>query len=315
MTNREGNHQRASYQLHTGYLPTGTLRHPHFGSNVAAELADPDFDLPPFVSIGGANGGAGFLGVAYEPFQVADPRRPPANVAAPVAPERFRRRVDLLAGLEDAGFARGPAEPRVRDHQGLYRQTAAMIASPHMKAFDLEGEDATLRDAYGRNPFGQGCLLARRLVETGVTFVEVVSRGWDTHLDNQPRVRELAGSVDPALATLVADLKQRGLLDRTLVVWMGEFGRTPRVNPRGGRDHFPRAFNLALAGAGVRGGQVVGATSRDGTEVADAPVTVDDLLCTFCQSLGIDPRRENMSGVGRPIRIVDGGRPVAPLFG
>jgi hypothetical protein len=314
LTNREGNHARASYQLHTGYLPTGTLKHPSIGANVAAEIGDPSTELPHFVAIGGPTLGAGFLGAAYEPFAVLNPERPPANANPPVGPERLGRRLGLLGDLEAAGFARRGGADRVRDHQTLYRQTAAMVRSPRMAAFDLDAEDDTLRDAYGRTPFGQGCLLARRLVESGVTFVEVRSNGWDTHFDNAERVGTLAGTVDPALATLVTDLRSRGLLDSTLVVWMGEFGRTPKLNPRGGRDHFPRAFNAALAGCGVTGGQVLGATSPDGSEVADRPVSVNDLLATFCHALGIDHRRENMTPVGRPIKLVDGGSPVAELF-
>src|SRR5262249_53779449 len=149
----------------------------------------------------------------------------------------------------------------------LYEQTARMVLSPQLKAFDLEEEPSQLRDAYGRNPFGQGCLLARRLVEIGVTFIEVRSGGWDTHQQNHERIRTLAGQVDPALGTLIRDLKAKGMLEKTLVVWMGEFGRTPKINPNAGRDHFPRVFNVALAGGGVKGGQVVGASSPDGTEV------------------------------------------------
>ena len=146
-----------------------------------------------------------------------------------------------------------------------------MILSPNMRAFNLEEEPAPLRDAYGRTPFGQGCLLARRLVQAGVTFVEVRSNGWDTHQKNHEKVGELAGQVDPAFATLIADLKRRGMLEQTLVVWMGEFGRTPKINPNAGRDHFPKVFNLALAGGGVKGGQVIGESTADGIGREEPP--------------------------------------------
>lgn len=321
MTNREGNHQRATYQLHTGYAPTGTLKHPAFGSVVAAELGDPEFDLPHIVSIGNPTVGAGFLGVSCEPFQIRDPNRPPDNVALTVSKDRFTRRLGLLDALEKAGFGATGGADRVKEHRTVYKQTAGMVLSPRIKTFDLSEESEALREAYGRTPFGQGCLLARRLVETGVTFVEVVSSGgagvqnWDTHQNNNERVASLAGHVDPGFATLIGDLKQRGLLERTLVVWMGEFGRTPKVNPNGGRDHYPRCFNVALAGAGIRGGQVIGASAPDGTEPKDRPVAVTDLLSTFCHALQIDPKKENMSPVGRPIKIVDGGTPVTELFG
>jgi hypothetical protein len=152
MTNKEGNHQRATYQLHTGYAPTGTVKHPAFGCAAAAELGDPKFDLPHIVSIGGPTIGAGLLGVGYEPFQVANPSQPPTNVTLPVPADRFARRLGLLQGLEKVGFGAGGGADRVRDHTALYRQTAGMVLSPRMKTFDLSGEDETLRAAYGRTP-------------------------------------------------------------------------------------------------------------------------------------------------------------------
>jgi len=189
-----------------------------------------------------------------------------------------------------------------------------MILSPHMRAFHLDEEPAALRDAYGHTSFGQGCLLARRLVQAGVTFVEVRSNGWDTHQQNHERVGKLADQVDPALAALVTDLKQRRMLDRTLVVWMGEFGRTPKINANAGRDHFPKVFNIALAGAGIKGGQVIGASNPDGTDVHDHPVTVPDLLASVCHALKVDPNKETMTPIGRPIKIVDSGKTVRELF-
>ena len=314
MTNKEGNHARAAYHLHTGYIPSGSVRHPNFGCITASELGDPKFDLPHMVSIGGPTVGAGLLGASFEPFTIQNPLQPPSNATLPVPEQRFSRRMGLLGALEKSGFAQSGGADRVRDHQAVYRQTAGMVLSPRMKAFDLEGEDPALREAYGQNPFGQGCLLARRLVETGVTFVEVRMNGWDTHNQQKDRIGKLAGQVDPALATLITDLKDRGRLDRTLVIWMGEFGRTPRINPNAGRDHFPRVFNVALAGGGIRGGQVIGASSDDGSEVKDHPVSVTDLMNSFCHSLKIDPTKENMSSIGRPIKIVDGGEVVKPLF-
>jgi hypothetical protein len=314
---KEGNHDRAVYQLHTGYLQSATVRHPSLGAIAAAELGEDSFDLPHFVNIGHRAGvtGSGFLGMSFEPFRLVDPTKLPNNIALPAGIDaaRFTRRNDLLLGLE-ADFADAGGRAAVRDHQALYGRAKRMVLSPRLKAFQLAEESDAVRDRYGRNEFGQGCLLARRLVEQGVTFVEVESPGWDTHDDNFNRVKKLAGDVDPAFAALVADLKERGLLEKTLVVWMGEFGRTPRINAKAGRDHHPLSFNVALAGGGVQGGRVIGATTSDGSQVDSRPVTVPDLFCTFCRSLGIDPRKERISPLGRPLKNVEGGAPVTELF-
>ncbi len=324
MTNKEGEHQRATYQLHTGYVPNGSVKYPSFGSIVASEIGPEKFDLPHFVSVGNrvTTIGSGFLGMQFAPFVVADPTRMPGNVELPqgVTDKRYNRRLGLLQDLED-DFAKSGGGPRVEDHKALYGNAASMVLSPRIKTFDISQEKESVRERYGKSSFGQGCLLARRLVETGVTFVEVESAGsreaggnWDTHQDNFERVKKLSAEVDAGFSALLADLKERGMLDKTLVIWMGEFGRTPRINPRGGRDHYPRAFNVALAGGGIKGGQVLGATSADGMDVTKRPVTVADLFCTFCDSLKINAHKENMSGVGRPIKIVDGGKAVKELL-
>lgn len=312
MTNREGQHQRASYQMHTGYVPSGSVKHPSFASCVAKEIGNPDVDLPSFVSVGPTTG-AGFLGVDYEPFVVSAPGQMPQNVGTTVVESRYERRLGLLDQLEDEFATRG-AETVVENHRLLYGKAAEMVLSPQTEAFDFAGEPAELVARYGDSQFGRGCLLARRLVEAGVTFVEVRSNGWDTHDDNFNRVGALAAQIDPAMATLISDLKDRGLLDSTTVVWMGEFGRTPRVNPRTGRDHYPRAFNAALAGGGIRGGQVIGASTADGSEVEERPVTVPDLFSSLCRALDVDPTIENISPLGRPLKIVDGGEVVQELF-
>jgi hypothetical protein len=313
MTSKEGNHGRATYLLHTSYPPPGGIVHPGFGSIVASEIGKADFDLPQFVSIQGESVGPSFLGVQYAPFVVNDPNRAPDHLASPVAADRLNRRLGLLRELEQP-FAKSGAADQVRDHQALYEQTSHLVLSPRVRAFDLAAESEKVRAAYGRSSFGQGCLMARRLIETGVTFVEVQSTGWDTHGNELKSLQGLIPPVDQGMAALIADLKLRGLLERTLVIWMGEFGRTPRINLTAGRDHFPRAFNMAMAGCGVKGGRVIGATDKLGTEVADRPVTVSDLFCTFCQALGINPRKENQSNVGRPVKIVEEGSAVQEVF-
>jgi uncharacterized protein (DUF1501 family) len=316
MTGREGNHQRAQYLLHTGYQPAGSVKYPALGSVVAKELGDAKFDLPHYVCAGGRPAtGSGFLGMQYAPYLVGNADKMPPNSVLPqgMTATTLKRRMALMGKLEK-DFAEAGAEALVADHRALNEMAARMVLSPHLKAFDLSQEKDRIRDAYRRTTFGQGCLLARRLVETGVTFVEVMSGNWDTHRDNYTGHQKLAETVDPAFATLLADLKDRGMLERTLVVWMGEFGRTPNINGNKGRDHYPRAFNVALAGGGVKGGQVIGSTDRKGTYVEKRPVTVPDLFCTIYQALKINPRRQNQAE-GRPIRIVEGGTAVKEVFG
>jgi hypothetical protein len=313
VTNKEGQHQRATYQLHTGYLPTGSVRHPSLGSNIAKQLADLTRDLPAVVSVG-QTVGSGFLGVDYEPFVVDNPGQLPRNIETPVATPRYSRRLGLLDKLEDDFSGRG-GQIVVDNHRRLYQKASKMVMSSSVGAFDINQEPESVRAKYGDSDFGRGCLLARRLVEAGVTFVEVQSRGWDTHDDVFNRVSKLASEVDPGMAALISDLQERGRLDRTLIVWMGEFGRTPKINPRTGRDHWPRGFNVAVAGGGVRGGQVIGSSSSDGTSVQDRPVTIPDLFCSVCKSLNVNPRIESISPLGRPLKIVDGGKPIGELFG
>lgn len=316
MTSKEGSHPRATYLLHTGYLPAPTVKYPTLGSIVGKELGDPDFELPHFVRIGRARSsdGAGLLGVGYDPFNLSEANRPPDNTAIPSTTARYQKRLGLLGQLE-AGFESAGGQQEVADHRKLYDKASKLILSPKMEAFDVQRETAATREAYGSSEFGTGCLLARRLIEAGVACVEVTLGNWDTHDNNFERARSLCEQLDQPYAQLIADLKQRGLLDRTLIIWMGEFGRTPRINPRGGRDHFPRAYSVALAGGGVRGGQVIGQTSANGEEVKDRPVEVPDLFRTFCHGLGINADRENMSSIGRPIKIVDGGKVIPEVFG
>ncbi|MDX1962774.1 MAG: DUF1501 domain-containing protein [Pirellulales bacterium] len=314
MTSKEGSHPRASYLLHTGYLPTASIKHPAIGAITAAEIADPTSELPAYVRIGGRGTFAtgGFLGVKFDPFDINNPTQPPQNSRPATEVARFQKRLGLLDSLQGEFAKTNPQE--VKDHQELYSGAARMILSQDMQAFDLAREPANTRDSYGTGNFASGCLLARRLVEAGVPFIEVVSNGWDTHDDNFSRVKNQCGQIDKPIAALFNDLQARGLLEKTLVVWMGEFGRTPKINPRGGRDHYPRAFNVMLGGGGVRGGQVIGRVDASGAGVADRPVTVADFLRTICHSLGVDANKENMSSIGRPIKVVDGGEVVKELF-
>ncbi|OWK36114.1 DUF1501 domain-containing protein [Fimbriiglobus ruber] len=337
MSTKEGDHGRATYLIRTGTLPQGAIDFPTLGSLVAKELRDETADLPPFVSVAPQRGlsqnafGPGFLGPQYAPLIVAD-----GQSAAPG--RNGGDSVDLQLKVQNLDHYSGVSNPRADDrlallgdleadflaarpgtagdsHRTAYQAAARLMKPETTKAFDLSGENPAVRDAYGRNLFGQGCLLARRLVERGVPFVEVTLDGWDTHANNFDSVKNLCGVLDPAWSTLVRDLKDRGLLDSTLIACMGEFGRTPKINPQKGRDHFSEAWSVVLAGGGIQGGQAVGRTSKDGTKVEERPVGVPDVLATMCKALGIDHEKQNLSNVGRPIRIVDqAGKPIREVL-
>jgi hypothetical protein len=323
MTGKDGQHPRATFLMHTGYAPSPAVKYPTLGSIVAKELGDPASDLPSFVRIfsdargGGGNasamGTAGILGVDYDPLLLQGAGSPPQNTALSTDDKRFARRLNLLDRLQD-DYANHGGQQEVADHQKIYNQASRLVLSPKMTGFDLSKEPQKVREAYGSGGFADACILARRLVETGVTFVEISHGPWDTHQDNFNRTKNLCGEIDQPFAALLADLKGRGMLDSTLVIWTGEFGRTPRINPNSGRDHFPRAFTSILAGGGVKGGQVIGSTDAGGDAVEDRPVSVNDFLRTTCNSLGIDADKQNMSSIGRPIKIVDGGEVVKEVF-
>ena len=213
-------------------------------------------------------------------------------------------RLELLRTMQ-TDFAQSRPSSTTAGHTSAYDRAIRLMQSESGQVFDLTQEKDKVRDSYGRNLFGQGCLLARRLVEKGVPFVEVSLGNWDTHSNNFDAVKTLSTTLDTAWGTLMSDLKDRGLLDSTLILCMGEFGRTPSINPSKGRDHYPNAWSAVLAGGGIKGGQAIGKTSADGTTVEERPTSNVDLLATTCALLGIDHTKQNMSNVGRPIDIVD----------
>lgn len=313
MTTKEGNHDRGTYLMHTGYAPQPTVAHPSIGSIITSEIPNPEFDLPSYISINGPAHDAGFLGPRFNPFIIQNPQRPPENLFPPggLDAARLDRRMKLLESVEK-DFAETRNSPQSVAHKEIYQKAARMQKSPLTKLFDLTQEKDALRKEYGMHNFGQGCLLARRLVENGCRFVEVQLGGWDTHQDNFERVKGLCGTLDPAMATLVRDLADRGLLEQTMVIWMGEFGRTPKINVNAGRDHFPRAWSTVLAGGGVKGGQVIGSTDATGNEVKDRPVRTSDLFASIAQAFGLNPQKEFISPEGRPIKMVDKEAKVVP---
>jgi uncharacterized protein (DUF1501 family) len=319
----EADHGRARVYMHTGYKPgVGGITYPGLGSTVSAELGRADFPLPSFVVTGTPLGkyefltDPGYRGPRHQPLALADPARGVENLRPNALVEDFDDRVSILDQLE-RGFARTRRAGAAEAHRSALARAVRLMRSEKARAFDLSREPAASRRPYGESKFGQGCLLARRLVEVGVSFVEVYLQNWDTHVKKTADdARALMSQVDDGMSALVSDLKERGLLDSTLVIWMGEFGRTPRINNNGGRDHHSRAWTTVLAGGGIAGGQVIGKTDHQGARVTERPISVKDFMATVCQVLGIDYARKIDTPSGRPIRIVDeGARPIREVLG
>jgi len=335
MSTKEGDHSRGSYLMRTGQLPMGAIQFPTVGSLISKEIGDPTAELPNFVSVAperffNADAyGPGFLGPNYAPLIVGegfgrnnndlngiDQQLKVKNLdrAGDVGKDHADARLEMLRQVQE-DFASAHPGAVSASHSSAYDRATRLMQSSASKAFDLSEEKVPVREKYGKTLFGQGCLLARRLVARGVPFVEVTLSNWDTHQNNFDLVKGLCGNLDKAWAALMGDLKDRGLLDSTMIVWMGEFGRTPRINGQTGRDHFPNAWSAVLAGGGIKGGQAIGKTSKDGGTVEERKVSTVDLLATVCQGLGIDSEKQNMSNVGRPIRIVDkAARPITEVL-
>lgn len=315
MVSREGNHERARYLLHTGYAPDNTVNHPPLGSITSYYLENNASNLPSSVNINSPTYSGGFLGATHDAFLVNDPSKPVEDLAYPAQMDthRFRQRLKMLNAIEKDFIAKRTGRS-TEAHQAIYKKADELINSPNIQAFHLSEEPIAIREAYGMSKFGQGCLMARRLIEAGVNFVEVSLDGWDTHENNFERTEELLNVVDPAFAMLLKDLEERALLDRTIVLWLGEFGRTPKINTNEGRDHHTNGWTSVIAGGGIRGGQVIGSTDADGTKVLTDPIGVPDLFASLCFALGIDARAENYSRSGRPIRVANDGNVIEELF-
>lgn len=323
MRTPEAEHDRAIAHLRTGYRLNPAIQYPTFGSLVSWARREIVTELPPFIRIGKPriitrDVNSGVLGSRFASFDVDRAGELPPNVLPVVEDDVLRRRLSLTSRL-DREFADRGGKNEVAEKNGVYDRAARFVLSPRMKAFDLDEEPPALRDEYGRTNFGQGCLLARRLVEQGVGFVEVLSTGdkndagWDTHKNGYRDQPNLCAEADPAYATLLRDLDDRGLLEKTVVVWMGEFGRTPKIKADGGRDHYSKGWITCFSGSSVKTGQVIGSTDKDGVDVTDRPIAAEDLFATYCQLLGIDPRAEYHTADGRPIKLVNGGETIDEL--
>ena len=330
VTSPEADHDRASHHLMTGYRPSPSLVYPGFGSVVAKSLEGRlGSAMPPYVALPdpSAYAGSGYLTPAYDPFAAAgDPNLDGFRVRDLTPPDkvtldRLNRRRGMVRSLD--GFASDVGTTPLVTSRDRFTDRAydLLTSSATQAAFRVSDEPAPVRDAYGRTTFGQSCLLARRLVQAGVNFVTINNRGpgplqWDTHQDNFKTIRNtLAPPLDAGLAALIEDMSRLGLLDETLIVAMGEFGRTPKINQMGGRDHHGRANCALFAGAGMPRGAVIGRTDAKGDSPVDRAITPNDLAATLYSALGIDPNYQFETPDGRPIRVVDGGKPLPELVG
>lgn len=311
MTSKEGDHKRAVYNIKTGYRPDPTLIHPAIGSILCHEMPDTRIDIPSHVSImpGQLPARGGFLGAQYDAFQIYDPANSVPDVYPRGGAERLDQRLNDLSVVESA-FARGrriDLDTTKTLHQQTIQNARQMMSSDQLKAFEVSEASTADREAYGDHPFGRGCLAARQLIEAGVRCVEVTLNGWDTHANNLEGQATQVALLDSAYASLIHDLKRRGLLEHTIVLCGGEFGRTPKINAAEGRDHWPHAFSMLVAGGGFAGGRVIGATDPEGEkdEPAD-PVRVSDLHATVQHLLGIHSEKEIMTSIGRPIALSEG---------
>ena len=307
MRTSEVDHPGGIYLMHTGYRPSANVRFPEVGSIVAKYQGREESDLPNFIKVSSqGDAGAGFLGPKYHPFAIGSEGSLPPFSTSGMKPEEEARRHELRSFVEDR-FLKNRNSETARMHRESYE--AARRLQSARQAFDISGEWEKNRELYGDSAFGRRCLLARKLVESGVAFIEVGQSSYDSHADDFGWHKGLVPPMEHAWAGLLVDLQQRGLLDKTLVIWAGEIGRTPKINNRAGRDHYVRCWSTALAGCGIKGGVVYGASDQDGVEVKDNPVTEGDFFATIYHALSIDPKQENLAGV-RPVPLAPFGSKV-----
>jgi hypothetical protein len=315
MSTREADHMRGRYYMHTGYVPNPNVEHPSYGSVVSHELSQltHNLEIPSFVSVGGGSVGPGFLGMTYAPF-VVDSNGNIRDLNGGIDQNRMIERLSMLQTIED-NFITQNRGIVASEHKKVVDKTVKLMTSKQMEAFKVSKETQEVREKYGNTGFGRGCLMARRLVEIGVPFIEVDLGGWDNHegifntLQNQ-KLPEL----DKSMSALISDLEERGLLDSTAIVWMGEFGRTPNINSNTGRDHWARSWSVVVGGAGFKRGIVVGETSDDGKDVNSDPYTSQDLMASVLKSVDISLETTFTSKNGRPMKIANSGRVIKELF-
>lgn len=312
MSTREADHDRGRYYMHTGYVPNPNITHPSYGSVISHELekATSHLEIPRFVSVGGGSVGPGFLGMTYSPFIVENNGRV-RNLDLGIEQQRVNQRLAMLAEIENSFARRGGA---ALDHSKVLAQTTKLMTSEQMIAFRVDQEPEQIRERYGDTGFGRGCLMARRLVELGVPFIEVDLGGWDNHADIFTTLEDKLPEMDQAMSALIEDLVQRGLYDDTTVIWMGEFGRTPSINGNTGRDHWARSWSTVVGGGGFNRGIVVGETNTNGTEVVSTPYSSEDLMASVLKSMNISLETTFTALNGRPMKIAGTGKVIEELF-
>jgi uncharacterized protein (DUF1501 family) len=316
LTSKEGDHERATHTVKTGYRPDPTLVHPSLGAILCHQLAD-NVEIPRHVSIlpGQFPARGGYLGDQYDAFKTFDPIESIPDVTARVPVARSAKRLNDLQNVVEANFARGRVKNLAEKtlHGASIESARKMMSSEQLKAFNVAAAPESLRKQFGDSPFGRACLAAIQLIEVGVRCVEVELSGWDTHVNNEELVKGRTAILDPAYAALIKELKARNLLDSTIVLWTGEFGRTPKINPAGGRDHWPHGFAAAIAGGGIHGGRVIGETLpelkegiKDADQLVSNPRNIEDIHATILHALGIDFTREHVTPIGRPMNFSKG---------
>ena len=318
MSTREADHTRGRYYMHTGYVPNPNVQHPSYGAVLSHELMNPvrkkSLDIPPFVAVGGGSVGPGFLGMTWAPF-VVNSNGDVRNLKMGIDRTRLMQRMRMLSAIEEDFIRQGRGEA-ASDHGKILQKTLTLMTSKQMAAFKIGSEPEAVRKRYGTDSFGRGCLMARRLVEAGVPFVEVDMGGWDNHANIFPTLQDTKlPALDRAMSALVADLVQRGMWQDTVVMLMGEFSRTPRINGNTGRDHWARAWSVVVGGGGFGGGRTIGKTNAEGTVVETHPHSSEDLMASVCQALGISLKTRFTSRSGRPMQIANKGTVIKELFG
>jgi hypothetical protein len=312
MSTKEADHARGRYYMHTGNVPNVNIDHPSYGSVISKELHREDLLIPQFVSVNQGSVGAGYLGAEYDPFMVnSDGKIRNLNMKID---QKFYQRSTLLDTIEK-NFIKTNRGMLASDHQKLLRKTFNVLTSKEMDAMKVESEPISVKERYGDNSFGKGCLMARRLVEVGVPFIEVGFGGWDNHQNIFPTLKDQKlPTLDQGMSALMEDLEQRGMLDDTAIIWMGEFSRTPRINQNAGRDHWARSWSVVVGGAGMKGGISVGSTDENGTTVETEPYSSQDVMASICKALGISLDISYTSNNGRPMKIANSGKVIGELF-